>query len=1388
MNQRPQMAGFDKHSMGRLALAVGSLFVAYFAAALFGIELVRWPDHLGTLWIANAVGVSFLVRRDGREWPACFAAIFLASLSANLVGGYGVAGGLGFTAANLVECAVAAFLLRAWLGRDIVLDVGLTTYVRVLAVAALAAPAIAALVAGLVGWLAFEVPFQTAWWFWLRGSALGAIVVLPVALSATPGALRRTFGPERREFVVLGLASAAIMAAAIAFIRYPFVLFSLPLAVAAFRTNPFATALISMVSVATVVVLRLLGWVHEPPADGTMLEIPVALYAGLAIVMPFFVSLLVEQQRRESARVAESEERFRNAMEHSAIGMALVGRDGAFLKVNHALCEMLGYTTSEFRALKFQAITHPDDLAGDLERVERVLSGEMDSFRMEKRYVRKDGGLVWAQLAVSCVRDKSGDALYFVSQIEDITARKAAEDALEESESRWNFALESARQGVWDHNLVTGRAFYSPVWKSLFGYMPDEFGDAGDAWEAMVHPDDRDRVMAHNRDVLAGESDEFESEYRMRHRDGRWIWVLDRGRVIERDSHGAPIRMIGTYTDITRRREAEAALEASESRWSFALESARQGVWDVDVPGGKTFYSATWGAILGYTADETGKDDFAWVDLVHPDDLPGMNRRLEEYGVAGGDFFEAEFRMRHKDGRWVWILDRGTVAHRDGEGRPLRIIGTHTDVTARKEAEAQIALLSQRVQMAVRAGGVGLWDYNTITGDMWWDARMSELYGVDPADRTGKVADWLERIHPDDRERVAADGREAGGGRRPYDTEFRIVTPAGVVRHIKAQAEAERDGEGRPIYWFGTNWDITETRTLTDALFQEKERLQITLQSIGDAVISTDTQSRITFMNTVAEELTGWSADDAGGQPFNAVVKMVAEASDEAAPSAIAACLAGEVTTTTRDDVRILSRKGLRDIRETAAPVRTAAGEIVGVVLIFQDMTDARLLQRQLSHSASHDALTGLSNRASFEVALTQACSSADESGRQHAVCFIDLDRFKIVNDTAGHAAGDALLSEIGGVIRNSVRGGDVTARLGGDEFGLLLYDCPADHAEFIADKLIQSIRAVPFAWEGRAYDIGASIGLAVVSAGSAVPGEVLSQADIACYTAKGLGRNRVAVYRAGESEARRQHRDLQVAARIRGAIENGEFQLFGQEIRRLQPGSVSERHYEILLRMFDDDGSLLDPDAFIPAAERYDLMANIDRWVIGRVLGEYGSRLAAEPDLSISINLSANSLNDPRFWPFLESQLAASALPAERLRLEITETSLINNLSASSFLVQSARGAGCAIVLDDFGTGLSSFAYLKRFPIDYLKIDGSFMRKLASNPVDRTIVESINDIAHKLGAATIAEWVEDAETAEILRAIGVDHAQGFAIARPVPLDEVLHVRPTGATTLRKTA
>jgi diguanylate cyclase (GGDEF)-like protein/PAS domain S-box-containing protein len=458
------------------------------------------------------------------------------------------------------------------------------------------------------------------------------------------------------------------------------------------------------------------------------------------------------------------------------------------------------------------------------------------------------------------------------------------------------------------------------------------------------------------------------------------------------------------------------------------------------------------------------------------------------------------------------------------------------------------------------------------------------------------------------------------------------------------------------------------------------------------------------------------------------------------------------------------------------AGARDADGNVLYLIAQVENI-DARkqherqreALQRELEHRARHDSLTGLINRQSFEHTL-EAILGSRADDRQHSLCFIDLDRFKILNDSAGHAAGDLLLRQLAQRLQKRVRSHDVLARLGGDEFGLLLPDCSSEDASRLCAQLIDSVNALHFSWEGSTFTLGASIGVVPFQAGHLSLNELMSRADVACYSAKNEGRNRVVIYAGDDSVAARNHQQIQIAASIREALEAGRFALYAQPIVPLNTTLQQLRPIELLVRLRTREGQLLSPAAFIPAAERYGLMAAIDRWVIAHALLEHGHALASHRDVGISINLSGTSFNDPDFADYLRSVIRNSPFTPERICFEITETAMVNNIVQAAELVQLLKGMGCRVALDDFGSGLSSFNYLKNFAVDVVKIDGSFVRGLAGNRIDRAIVESINQIAHQLGARTVAEFVESAEVAAQLREIGVDYAQGYHYARPEPL------------------
>ncbi|MPR11591.1 EAL domain-containing protein [Microvirga tunisiensis] len=459
-------------------------------------------------------------------------------------------------------------------------------------------------------------------------------------------------------------------------------------------------------------------------------------------------------------------------------------------------------------------------------------------------------------------------------------------------------------------------------------------------------------------------------------------------------------------------------------------------------------------------------------------------------------------------------------------------------------------------------------------------------------------------------------------------------------------------------------------------------------------------------------------------------------------------------------------------VLRSSSLMRDEAGQLAYFIVQYQDITARREAENRLRYNATHDDLTGLLNRTAFEQRLQEALLQCRETGIRHALAFVDLDRLKIINDSAGHIAGDALLRAVAGALPTYLRKVDVVGRLGGDEFGIILFDCSLDDATEVLERLNTAAGAIQFPWEGRIYKVGASIGVTEITPESGSPSSLLAQADIACLTAKMAGRNRVSIYHPEQSEAVERHRELSVAAGIKQAIREGRLRLFAQRIVACS-GAPGER-YEVLVRMVNSDGTLIPPSVFIPAAERYDLIGDIDRWVIWRALHLVRDAVRTGPSLRIHLNLSARSLGDESFLAYVLETIEASGTPPVNLVFEITETALVTNMAIATGIVGKLREIGCQIALDDFGSGLSSFNYLRTFPVDIVKIDGTFVRSMTTNLVDRRIVKSIHQIAQELGAETVAEYVEDKEAFQILATMGITFAQGYALHKPQPFEAVL--------------
>ena len=579
--------------------------------------------------------------------------------------------------------------------------------------------------------------------------------------------------------------------------------------------------------------------------------------------------------------------------------------------------------------------------------------------------------------------------------------------------------------------------------------------------------------------------------------------------------------------------------------------------------------------------------------------------------------------------------------------------------------------------------------------------------------------------------------------------------------------------EGKRMF-VGIVRDITERKLAETALFVEKERLRVTLGSIGDGVITTDRQGFVTYLNPVGETMTGWTLAEATGQPLLTVFNIINELTNAVAFNPVELVLRDESAAALAEHTVLIQRGGKKfAIEDSAAPIHDTEGHVMGVVLVFHDVSQARRMATEMTHQAAHDALTGLINRREFERRLELAIQSGKLEEKKHSMLYLDLDQFKIVNDTCGHVAGDELLRQLTTIMQDKLRQSDTLARLGGDEFGVLLESCPTEPALRIAHVLRQTVSDFHFVWLDKVFPIGVSIGLVTFSNEGVLIADVLRMADAACYVAKDKGRNRVHVYSHQDTEVAQRQGEMGWIGRIQKALDEERFVLYSQKILPLAPGNEDAVHYEVLLRMKDEDGTLIPPMAFIPAAERYGLMPTLDRWVIRTTFADCAARVLNAGEVgTTAINLSGMSLGDEHFLDFVLNQFQLFQVPPHLICFEITETAAITNLANAAVFIRALKKLGCRFSLDDFGSGMSSFAYLKHLPVDYLKIDGGFVKDMLLDPIDCAMVEAINNIGHVMGIRTIAEFVENDQIQQKLREMGVDYAQGYGIEKPHPLDQ----------------
>jgi diguanylate cyclase (GGDEF)-like protein/PAS domain S-box-containing protein len=873
-------------------------------------------------------------------------------------------------------------------------------------------------------------------------------------------------------------------------------------------------------------------------------------------------------------------------------------------------------------------------------------------------------------IRISPLREADGRAYGFlVQEVPDICISNMPEQNADRvastSRESAHRILSQLSNAYWESNPVTGAFEASELWYTLRGYRAGETGiEDHETWNVKVHPEDRPALFDYQRKLQTGEADFVPFIYRERHAQGHWMTILCKGAVIERDASGAVVRVAGTDADITASHSAEEYIRdiaRLEQRWLIAAEYGQLGLWDNDEVAGTRYVSQTWRAMRGYGPDDAFDESReALAARTHPDDRASLARQIDATVNGNTETVFQEYRERHRDGHWISILSRGRVIARDSQGRASRIIGIDTDITEIKASSEKIFRMSQRLEIAIQATRVGIWDADLAKDEVIWDARMMELYGLDLP--PGPIPDgyWEQSIHPDDRDRVLSQSSDVEAGKITFSEDYRVVRPDGSVRFIRSRStNLFNDTIGHGL--IGVDWDVT--------------------------------------------------AD--------------VEAADELRRA------------------HALARKRNEELEQARA---------------------------EMEYNALHDALTDLPNRRFLDRQMKAL------HGKDHRVAImqLDLDRFKQINDTLGHAAGDAVLRHVACVMDNLVPNTATVARVGGDEFVVFFEQAPdQDVLAGIAERIVTELHA-PFEVNGKNCRFGVSIGIALGEMPAQTPDEVFENADMALYEAKGSGRGRSVFFSDRMRTAIETKRLL--ADAFLGGLERGEFFCVYQP--QFEAGSLQLSSVEALVRWRRPDGTVELPFVFLDLAEELGVVDRLDQRVLDQVMTDQAHWLTLGlPVPRVSVNVSARRLSDPQ----LPLRLEKLNIPSGRIAFELLETVFLdtqNPVIAAN--IAAIRGMGIEIEIDDFGTGHASIVGMLQLQPDRLKIDQQIVRPLTLGEKQGTLVRSIIEIGRMHNIDVIAEGVETADHVRLLTAMGCNYLQGYGLAAPMPEAELREGLRTG--------
>ena len=1070
-------------------------------------------------------------------------------------------------------------------------------------------------------------------------------------------------------------------------------------------------------------------------------------------------------QAMEIRRIARSAEhsaaQFRALSEASPIGIYSTDIRGVCTYSNSVWRRIFGMTVTQSFGADWTASLYPED-APNVRAQWDICAESGQAFDMEFRIQQPSGALRVVRSTACQILGAQGLCSGYVGTVEDIT-----------EPSRARHVTDSLLAVIKKHFIVSvadisGRIIeVNDAFCDISGYSRAALiGQDHRMVNSGLHPKSFFAEMWNA--VTKGES--WQGEICNRKRVGGLYWV-DSIVAPLRGVDGAIEQYVSVRRDISQQKHLEDKLRKSELFLDRTGRMAGVGGWEVDLRSKNVYWSdetcRIQGAEPGYapTLEEA-------IQFYTPGSRPIIEAAVAN-AIATGKAWDVELEVVRKDGVVVWVRAIGSVEFEYGE--PIRLLGAFQDVTEAVKTRLLIARIHDRMQLATTAGGVGVWEYDLIEKVLVWDRLMYRLYGLEPDDPTGPNSLSAQHMHPEDEQMADAAFQSAIAGEQEFALEFRIVWSDRSVHTIKAAGMVERDVFGTARRVVGINWDVTHERETEAALAQKNELLRITMQSIGDSVITTNAQGQVTWLNPVAERMTGWTTLEAQGRPLGDVFHIVNEQTRLSSENPVDTCLRQGKFVGLANHTLLISRDGREfGIKDSAAPICDAKGVVLGAVLVFHDVTEQRRLSGEMSYRATHDDLTGLINRSEFESRLGRLLQKSHQDGSVHAVLYIDLDQFKLVNDACGHTAGDLLLQQVSRLMGDTVRARDTLARLGGDEFGVILDHCSGQQAQRVAQEICDRMEQFRFQHDERRFRVGTSIGLVAVSDSFANTAAVMQAADTCCYAAKEAGRNRVHTWIDNDETIKERHTVMQWTTRIEHALDEDRFVLYAQRLEPLEE-NMQGVHAEVLLRMLDADGSIILPGSFLPAAERFHLASRVDRWVLHKSIGWLKALGANHPIQMLCINLSGQSVGDRAFHRHVMETL--SELPAElcqRLCFEITETAAVTNLTDAALFVEQVRALGIRVALDDFGAGASSFGYLKRLQVDYLKIDGQFIKNLLEDPLDDVAVRCFVDVAKVMGIQTVAEYVDKAPVLERVKELGITYAQGFLLHKPEPIERLL--------------